>query len=107
MRTDSAVVSLNFGIWRFDDEILVRSVRPTAVSEAPMSGRQPQRLARHPVPRPRPGLPRPGVRLNIQPLAQAGGPPNYGRFRRRVGRIETAGHVDLDVAEPALREVRL
>ena len=75
-------------IRRLDDVVLIRRVRPAAVPQAELAGRQTERLAGEGDPRPRAGQPGPEQRLDARPAGRP--PPSPGpassRGRSRSGR---------------------
>src|SRR5579872_117247 len=106
LRTHGAVESLNFGVGRFDDQVLVRSMRTVTVSKSKVTGRELQRLTSKDISGPGAGESRPEDWLNSVTAIEGSLRLNERRVLRRGGRIVASRHIHFDVAEPAFGEVR-
>lgn len=102
-----AVHALKLRVFRFDDVVFVRSVCAAAVAEAEVTCRQVQRLTGEYVARPGPGAARQNHRVNSASAIHCGLCPNYRGVSGRAGGIIAATHMDFNIAETPLREVRL
>src|SRR5438132_268992 len=92
---------------RFDQVVLIRRVRPGSVAQAEVTHGQAQRRIGEDIARPGARAARP--RLRIVPQLAIGRELRADQTAVGVGlrRVVTAAHVDLDVCEAALGEVRL
>src|SRR5712692_6258406 len=102
-----AVHALHLRVFRLDDVVFVRSVRAAAVAEAEVTCRQAQRLTGEYVARPGPGVARQNHRVNSAATIDCGLCPNYRGVSGRARGIIAATHMDFNIAETLLREVRL
>src|SRR6267378_8315147 len=108
-RKDGAVHTLDFGIFRFDDVVLVRRVRAASVTEAEGASGQVKRLAGEDVARPRAGAARKNYGVDTAFAVDLSFDSNERGVRRSAVGIIAAGHADFYVAETFLgkMEVRM
>src|SRR5713101_7237643 len=102
-----AVHALELRVFRLDDVVFIRSVRAATVAEAEVTCRQVQRLTGEYVTRPGAGVARQNHRVNSPSAIDCGLCPNHRGVSGRAGGIIAATHMDFNIAETPLREVRL
>src|SRR5206468_12973211 len=102
-----AIHAVDLGVFRFDDLVLVGSVRPASMAESKRARRQMQRVAGENVPGPRPRAARKNDRIDSAPAVHLGFDVDQRRVGARAVGVVTARHANFDVAETFFREVRL
>src|SRR6266849_3432763 len=104
-REDGAVHTLDFGIFRFDDVVLVRRMRAATVAESEGTGGKMERLAGENVAGPGACAARKNDGIHSAFAVDLGFNSNERGIGRRAVGIVAAGHADFDVAETFFREM--
>src|SRR5262245_9706877 len=106
VRPHGAVDALYLRIRRFDKKVLVRRGLSTAVTKSEVSGRKAQRRSGEDIPGPRTSISWHEQRIDVvAPVNRLLRADEYRVTGSRC-RIVTARHVDIDIAETALGEMR-
>src|SRR5437870_4498478 len=107
VRAHGAVDALDFRRRRLDDVVLVGRVRAAAVAPSEVARGEPQRITGEHIARPGAGIARQDDRVDPGAAVHRLLRPDDHGIGGRAGGIVAARHVDLDVPESPLRQVRL